>query len=46
MLRTKEHAPTPSIIFTSGLAVKSIKELGGASKFGRITNILKRIFIH
>jgi hypothetical protein len=46
MLRTKEYAPIPSVIFTSGLAVESIKELGGASKLGKITNILKVIFIH
>jgi hypothetical protein len=33
VLRAKERAPTPSpsIVFTFGLAVKSIKELGGAS---------------
>jgi hypothetical protein len=31
VLQTKEHAPTPSpsIVFTFGLAVESIKELGG-----------------
>jgi hypothetical protein len=31
MLRAKEHAPTPSpsIVFTFGLKVESIKELGG-----------------
>jgi len=30
---SNEHTPTPSpsIVFTFGLAVKSIKELGGAS---------------
>ncbi len=33
VLRTKEHAPvpSPSIIFTFGLSVESINELGGAS---------------
>jgi hypothetical protein len=33
VLRAKEHTLTssPSIIFTFGLVVKSIKELGGAS---------------
>jgi hypothetical protein len=32
MLRAKKHAPTPSpsIVFTFGLLVESIKELGGA----------------
>jgi hypothetical protein len=34
VLRTKERAPTPSpsIVFTFGLAIESIKELGGASQ--------------
>ncbi len=33
MLRAKEHAPTPSpcVVFTFGLVVESIKELGSAS---------------
>jgi hypothetical protein len=33
MLQVREHAPTlsPSDVFTFGLAVESIKELGGAS---------------
>jgi hypothetical protein len=33
MLRAREHAPvpSPSVVFTFGLTVKSIKELGGAS---------------
>jgi hypothetical protein len=33
VLQAKEHAPTPfpSIVFTFGFAVESIKELGGAS---------------
>jgi hypothetical protein len=33
MLLTKEHTPTlsPSIVFTFGLIVEYIKELGGAS---------------
>ncbi len=33
VLRAREHAPTPYpfIVFTFGLAVKSIQELGGAS---------------
>jgi len=33
VLRANEHAPTPSpsIVFTFGLVVESIKELGGAS---------------
>jgi hypothetical protein len=33
MLQAKKHAPTPSpsIVFTFGLVVESIKELGGAS---------------
>jgi hypothetical protein len=32
VLQAKEHAPTlsPSVVFNFGLAVKSIKELGGA----------------
>jgi hypothetical protein len=33
MLRTKERAPTPLfVVITFGLAVESIKELGGASQ--------------
>jgi len=33
VLRAKEHTPTPSpsVVFTFGLAIESIKELGGAS---------------
>jgi len=33
MLWTNEHAPTlsPSVVFTFGLVIESIKELGGAS---------------
>jgi hypothetical protein len=33
MLQAKERAPTPfpSVVFTFGLIVESIKELGGAS---------------
>jgi hypothetical protein len=33
VLRAREHAPTPSIfiVFTFGLVIESIKELGGAS---------------
>jgi hypothetical protein len=33
MLRTKERAPTPSpfVVFTFGLVIEFIKELGGAS---------------
>jgi hypothetical protein len=33
MLRTKERPPTPSpfVVFTFGLAVEPINELGGAS---------------
>jgi hypothetical protein len=33
VLQAKEHAPTPSpsVVFTFGLGVESIKELGGAS---------------
>jgi hypothetical protein len=33
VLRAKEHAPTPSssVVFTFGLPIESIKELGGAS---------------
>jgi len=33
VLQAREHAPTPyySVIFTFGLTVESIKELGGAS---------------
>jgi hypothetical protein len=33
VLQAREHAPTPSssIVFTFGLVVESIKELGGAS---------------
>jgi hypothetical protein len=33
MLRTRERTPTlfPSVVFTFGLIVESIKELGGAS---------------
>jgi len=36
MLQAKEHAPTPSpsIIFTFGFTVESIKELGGVSIIG------------
>jgi hypothetical protein len=39
MLRAKECAstPSPSIVFTFGLAIESIKEFGGASnKFIKI----------
>jgi hypothetical protein len=34
VLRTKEHTLTsyPSIVFTFGFAIESIKELGGASR--------------
>jgi hypothetical protein len=34
MLRAKEHAPTfsPFVVFTLGLAVESIKKLGGVSE--------------
>ncbi len=31
VLRTKEHTPTPSVIFTFKFTIESIKELGGAS---------------
>jgi hypothetical protein len=33
VLRTKERTPTsyPSVVFTFGLAIESIKEFGGAS---------------
>jgi hypothetical protein len=36
VLQTKERTPTlfPSVIFTFGLPVESIKKLGGASKDG------------
>jgi hypothetical protein len=35
MLRAKEHAPThfPFVVFTFGLTIESIKELGGASQW-------------
>ncbi len=35
MLQAKEHTPTfyPSIVFTFGLVVESIKEFGGASQY-------------
>jgi hypothetical protein len=34
VLRAKEHTPTPpSIVFTFGLTIESIKELGGVSQF-------------
>jgi hypothetical protein len=35
VLRTREHAPTPSpsIVFTFGLTIKSTKELGGVLMF-------------
>ncbi len=35
MLRAKERTPTPypSIVFTFGLVVESIKEVGGVSHF-------------
>jgi hypothetical protein len=34
MLQAKEHTPTPSpsVVFTFGIIVESIKELGGASQ--------------
>jgi len=34
VLRAREHAPIPSpfVVFTFGLIVESIKELGGASR--------------
>jgi len=33
VLQTKEHTPTPypSVVFTFGLTLESIKEFGGAS---------------
>ncbi len=38
MLQAKDHAPThfPSIVFTFGLIIESIKELGGASNLDLI----------
>jgi len=34
MLQAREHTPTPSpsVVFTFGIIVESIKELGGASQ--------------
>jgi hypothetical protein len=40
VLRAREHAPTPSpfvvskVVFTFGLLVESLKELGGALSMG------------
>jgi hypothetical protein len=55
VLRAREHAPTPSpsVVFTFGFAVESIKELGGASLFQNNNNyyilnnsILKHMLTH
>ncbi len=42
MLRAREHAPTfsPSIVFTFGLKVESIKELGGVSNIDVVAKLL------
>jgi hypothetical protein len=46
MLRAKERAPTPlSIVFIFGLAIESIKELGGASKNVLVQKNLRTKFI-
>jgi hypothetical protein len=40
MLQAMEHTPTlsSSVVFTFGLTIESIKELGGASFNGRESN--------
>jgi hypothetical protein len=44
VLRTKEHVPTPypSVAFTFGLAVESIKEFGGCKIDEFVTKKFKK----